>query len=256
MLPACRITPSNQWNDYLIIGRVYLNGNTPLPLLTRLLQSPRPYIISFHWQYTDTTIACKSLVADAYPQFTMSSGVTTYPAAHGADAIRLNEPGPTILTAKDLLRWAHPTSIFPNHVILGTWSTVESNLPYRLLVGPSHQTEADFGIEHHATKSLKRCELSGWFRALLMMAKRSKTPLRTALSISVQATGLSTGTRYPEAGRLFDTLNGLILTTFLSSAVKAYSYHHHLVLRPEDVWFSILVQLNVYINEHAEELRR
>lgn len=42
---------------------------------------------------------------------------------------------------------------------------------------------------------------------------------------------------------------------FVDSAVLAYSQHHHLIIRPEDVWFSILVQINVYINEHAEELR-
>lgn len=42
---------------------------------------------------------------------------------------------------------------------------------------------------------------------------------------------------------------------FVDTAVKAYNQHHHLILRPEDVWFSVLVQLNIYINEHAEELR-
>src|SRR3954468_23309024 len=35
----------------------------------------------------------------------------------------------------------------------------------------------------------------------------------------------------------------------------AYNLHHHLIIRPEDVWFSILVQINMYINAHAEELR-
>ena len=42
---------------------------------------------------------------------------------------------------------------------------------------------------------------------------------------------------------------------FVYAIYKAYSYHHHLVLRPEDVWVSILTQLNFYINKHAEELR-
>ncbi|RAH59395.1 hypothetical protein BO85DRAFT_448294 [Aspergillus piperis CBS 112811] len=44
--------------------------------------------------------------------------------------------------------------------------------------------------------------------------------------------------------------NGLVHAVF-----QAYSYHHHLTLRPEDVWFAILSQLSFYINEHAEELR-
>lgn len=42
---------------------------------------------------------------------------------------------------------------------------------------------------------------------------------------------------------------------FIDAAIMAYNQHHHLIIRPEDVWFSVLVQLNVYINEHAEELR-
>jgi len=42
---------------------------------------------------------------------------------------------------------------------------------------------------------------------------------------------------------------------FVDSVVKAYNGHFHLVIRPEDVWFSILVQVNIYINAHAEEMR-
>ncbi|KAJ4994164.1 hypothetical protein SVAN01_00641 [Stagonosporopsis vannaccii] len=42
---------------------------------------------------------------------------------------------------------------------------------------------------------------------------------------------------------------------FLYAAYHAYSDHHHLTIRPEDVWFAILSQLNFYINAHAEELR-
>ena len=31
---------------------------------------------------------------------------------------------------------------------------------------------------------------------------------------------------------------------FVDSVFKAYAEHHHLVIRPEDVWFSILIQIN------------
>jgi hypothetical protein len=44
--------------------------------------------------------------------------------------------------------------------------------------------------------------------------------------------------------------NGLVWAAF-----HAYSNHHHLVLRPEDVWFAILSQFNFFVNAHAEELR-
>jgi hypothetical protein len=42
---------------------------------------------------------------------------------------------------------------------------------------------------------------------------------------------------------------------FVHSAIKAYNWHHHLTIRPEDVWFAILVQLSFFINSHSEELR-
>jgi hypothetical protein len=44
--------------------------------------------------------------------------------------------------------------------------------------------------------------------------------------------------------------NGLVYSCF-----RAYSDHHHLTLRPEDVWFAILSQTGFYVNAHAEELR-
>ncbi|KAK5096093.1 hypothetical protein LTR70_001503 [Exophiala xenobiotica] len=45
--------------------------------------------------------------------------------------------------------------------------------------------------------------------------------------------------------------NGLVY-----SIIDAYSQHHHLQLRPEDIWFAILSQISNYINAHAEELRQ
>ncbi|KAJ5165659.1 uncharacterized protein N7500_007489 [Penicillium coprophilum] len=42
---------------------------------------------------------------------------------------------------------------------------------------------------------------------------------------------------------------------FVWAVFNAYSYHHNLIIRPEDVWFSILTQLSFFINAHAEELR-
>lgn len=42
---------------------------------------------------------------------------------------------------------------------------------------------------------------------------------------------------------------------FVWAAFHAYSHHHHLYIRPEDVWFAILTQISFFINAHAEELR-
>ncbi|KAH7084876.1 hypothetical protein BKA63DRAFT_498394 [Paraphoma chrysanthemicola] len=42
---------------------------------------------------------------------------------------------------------------------------------------------------------------------------------------------------------------------FVNACWYAYSGHHHLTIRPDDVWFAILSQLNFYINANAESLR-
>ena len=42
---------------------------------------------------------------------------------------------------------------------------------------------------------------------------------------------------------------------FVHGATEAYNRHHHLHIRPEDIWFAIISQLSFYINCHAEELR-
>ena len=42
---------------------------------------------------------------------------------------------------------------------------------------------------------------------------------------------------------------------FVHGSILAYSQHHHLQIRPEDVWFAIISQIGFYINCHAEELR-
>lgn len=42
---------------------------------------------------------------------------------------------------------------------------------------------------------------------------------------------------------------------FINTVLDAYVQHNHLVLRPEDVWFAILVQFSFYVNKHSEDLR-
>lgn len=39
------------------------------------------------------------------------------------------------------------------------------------------------------------------------------------------------------------------------TAVYAYTNHHNLAIRPEDVWFAILSQLGFFIKANSEELR-
>ncbi|KAF7550642.1 hypothetical protein G7Z17_g5582 [Cylindrodendrum hubeiense] len=49
---------------------------------------------------------------------------------------------------------------------------------------------------------------------------------------------------------IFPSSDGLI-----RGALDAWAEHRHLVLRPDEVWFEILAQLNFYMAAHAEELR-
>ncbi|KAF0687044.1 Aste57867_21183 [Aphanomyces stellatus] len=46
------------------------------------------------------------------------------------------------------------------------------------------------------------------------------------------------------------TSNGFVL-----GVVRAYNEHHHLVLRPDDVWLAIMTQFGLYANANAEMLR-
>ncbi|RGP76445.1 hypothetical protein FLONG3_5330 [Fusarium longipes] len=51
-------------------------------------------------------------------------------------------------------------------------------------------------------------------------------------------------------GRVFPSSGG-----FIRGAVEAWAQHQHLVLRPEEVWFEVLVQMNLYMSAHSEKLR-
>src|SRR5579859_5196226 len=42
---------------------------------------------------------------------------------------------------------------------------------------------------------------------------------------------------------------------FVSNLIKAYNTHHHLVIRPDDVWIAILNVFQIYILNNAEKLR-
>lgn len=44
-------------------------------------------------------------------------------------------------------------------------------------------------------------------------------------------------------------------SSFVRSAIEAWACHSHLVIRPDDIWITILVQLNLYMTNNAERLR-
>ncbi|KAH8730291.1 hypothetical protein GQ44DRAFT_674240 [Phaeosphaeriaceae sp. PMI808] len=54
----------------------------------------------------------------------------------------------------------------------------------------------------------------------------------------------------PEESYIKASRNG-----FVYAAIEAYNEHHHLTIRPDDIWFAILSQLSLYINANSEKLR-
>ncbi|KAK4159265.1 hypothetical protein QBC43DRAFT_381980 [Cladorrhinum sp. PSN259] len=43
--------------------------------------------------------------------------------------------------------------------------------------------------------------------------------------------------------------------SFIRGAIQAWGEHLHLEIRPEEVWFTVLTQLNFYMQTHSEEVR-
>ncbi len=41
----------------------------------------------------------------------------------------------------------------------------------------------------------------------------------------------------------------------MAGILKAYNTHHHLILRPDDIWIAVLTQFSLYMNANAEKLR-
>ncbi len=54
----------------------------------------------------------------------------------------------------------------------------------------------------------------------------------------------------PSSSNIYPSADG-----FVHSAIEAYSNNYSLIIRPENIWFAIIGQLNFYINRHAEELK-
>jgi hypothetical protein len=42
---------------------------------------------------------------------------------------------------------------------------------------------------------------------------------------------------------------------FVSTVMQAYNGHHNLIIRPDDIWLTILARFSLYVNQNTEELR-
>jgi hypothetical protein len=53
-----------------------------------------------------------------------------------------------------------------------------------------------------------------------------------------------------DGAKIYPTSDG-----FIRGTIDAWAQHQHLVLRPDEVWFEILAQMNFYMNKNAEAVR-
>eukprot|EP00055_Hartaetosiga_balthica_P018205 m.130407 g.130407 ORF g.130407 m.130407 type:complete len:439 (+) comp9468_c0_seq9:65-1381(+) len=86
------------------------------------------------------------------------------------------------------------------------------------------------------------------FQALY--SKKNPPSLQDTMIVQASIDDLGTKTIGKKDVHLFQCPKG-----FVGAATYAYNQHHHLILRPDDVWQAILAQFSLYVQTHAEELR-
>jgi len=52
-----------------------------------------------------------------------------------------------------------------------------------------------------------------------------------------------------------NTIRSSLGNSFVGAIFDAYSHHYKLVLRPDDLWLTIVIAFANYVNYHAEEMR-
>lgn len=77
--------------------------------------------------------------------------------------------------------------------------------------------------------------------SLRRVAPKASSSLLEVLDSSLTPSDLS---------QLIESRNGFVYT-----CMQAYNTHHHLVLRPDDVWIAILCQFSSYVEANAEAMR-
>jgi hypothetical protein len=93
---------------------------------------------------------------------------------------------------------------------------------------------------------------AGNYNTILRTSAASEFPNSTVkiLLSSFSGTLEPTGAETAKASEIFPSGN-----SFLRGAIQAWGEHLHLEIRPEEVWFTILTQLNFYMEANAEAVR-
>ena len=96
---------------------------------------------------------------------------------------------------------------------------------------------------HGANTCCLGCPASSDFELLKYSCYRNYLQCESIIQSSFSNT-IGSGTQ------LYSEDNG-----FVRAAISGYNNHHHLIIRPEDVWFAILSQLNLFMKLNAEKVR-
>ncbi|KAF5319356.1 hypothetical protein D9619_008675 [Psilocybe cf. subviscida] len=172
---------------------------------------------------------------------------------------RNSEPG---LRLQNQVWQLHSSSaLLPLH----NTTTISQNMPVRFIVAqhPAVQVRQPISVEKP-----RDCLDSTWGRcskitcaellqsSLDVPASWPPTQAFDALRTQVSTGQYLPSESFPEQSGLWDLshirpqANG-----FVDAVVEAYNKHHHLIIRPDDVWLAILSQFNLYVNANAENLR-
>ncbi|KAJ7219709.1 hypothetical protein B0H12DRAFT_1031730 [Mycena haematopus] len=104
-----------------------------------------------------------------------------------------------------------------------------------------------FSVAHHPAKpvTLTAAEISGLTPGVLLSRACAH---QSTLAGEILQFSVSPAPLLPPA--LIPTPNG-----FVHTVISAYNHHHNLIIRPDDVWITILTQFNFFVNANAELLR-
>lgn len=86
-----------------------------------------------------------------------------------------------------------------------------------------------------------------WLPRDARFERGTNTPLKPESRPILQSSFADIGTK---SAPLIPYPNGLV-----NGMIRAFEQDLHLVLRPDDIWLSILTQFGMYVNGHSEELR-
>eukprot|EP01133_Synstelium_polycarpum_P006254 gene6254-7253_t len=88
-----------------------------------------------------------------------------------------------------------------------------------------------------------------------VVSSRHKQVDASRLSVAVDCSEYEGPPRRVVQTSIDGSLISVGCNSFIYSAVEAYSYHHHLSIRPDDVWLAIVAQFSYYVNANSEALR-